>query len=164
MANIYDFLASFDALWELIQNEDIEDEVIEDCFQTLQYDLKDKLENCCKFIRNQEALINGYKAEEERLNARRKAAENSVKRLKDLMQKVMEASGEKKLPCGLFTVSVQKNPKSVWLESEDYHEIPTHYLKYPEPTIDKKKIKEDLENGVELCFAHLQQTESIRIR
>lgn len=164
MASIYDFLASFDALWELIQNEDIEDEVIEDCFKTLQYDLKDKLENCCKFIRNQEVLINGYKAEEERLKARRTAAENSVKRLKDLMQKVMEASGEKKIPCGLFTVSVQKNPKSVWLESEDYHEIPTHYLNYPEPTIDKKKIKEDLENGVELCFAHLQQTESIRIR
>lgn len=164
MASIYDFLASFDALWELIQNEDIEDEVIEDCFQTLQYDLKDKLENCCKFIRNQEALIMGYKAEEKRLKARRTAAENSVKRLKDLMQKVMEASGEKKLPCGLFTVAIQKNPESVWLDSEDYHEIPTRYLKYPEPEIDKAKIKEDLKNGENLGFAHLQQTESIRIR
>jgi hypothetical protein len=34
-----------------------------------------------------------------------------------------------------------------------------------DPTIDKKKIKEDLKAGVDLeGIAHLEQTESLRIR
>ena len=48
---------------------------------------------------------------------------------------------------------------------EQYIEnIPPRYIKYAEPEINKAMIKEELTNGVELSFAHLEQDESLRIR
>lgn len=164
MANIYDIEQSFLAFWMLLEDDTIEDDVLEDAFDNLQEDLKCKLENCCKYIKNEEADIKGLKEEEERLKAKRKAAENRIERLKALMQNVMETAGEKNLPCGTFKVAIQKNPESVWLETEDFREIPTHYLRYQDPEINKKLILEDLKAGVELSFAKLQRTESLRIR
>ena len=70
MATIYDFLVGFNALWSLIEDETVDDAVIEDCFTNMTEDLKDKLENCCKYIKNQEALIEGLKEEKKRLNAK----------------------------------------------------------------------------------------------
>ena len=165
MANIYDFLAGFKALWSLIEDEEVDDAVIEDCFANMTEDLKDKLENCCKYIKNQEAVIAGLKEEEKRLSAKRKSAENAVERLKKLMQLAMTTAGEKKLPCGTFTVSLQKNPESVVMDEQYIENIPEEYLKYKEPEIDRAKIKEHLKAGVNLeGIAHLEQSEGLRIR
>lgn len=165
MANIYEFMAGFAALWSLIEDETVDDAVIEDCFTNMTDDLKDKLENCCKYIKNQEAVIAGLKEEEKRLAAKRKAAENGVERLKKLMQMAMTTAGEKKLPCGTFTVSLQKNPESVVMDEQYIENIPEEYLKYKDPEIDRAKIKEHLKAGVNLeGIAHLEQSEGLRIR
>ena len=166
MANIYDIEQSFLAFWMLLEDDTIEDDVLEDAFDNLQEDLKCKLENCCKYIKNEEATIEGLKEEEKRLKTRRTAAENRVTRLKSLMKLVMDTAGEKKLPCGTFTVSIQKNPESVVMDVNGMADIPSHYLKFKDPEIDKAKIKEDLKNGdmEAQLIAHLEQTESVRIR
>ena len=165
MANIYEFMAGFAALWSLIEDETVDDAVIEDCFTNMTDDLKDKLENCCKYIKNQEAVIAGLKEEEKRMSAKRKAAENGIERLKKLMQMAMTTAGEKKLPCGTFTVSLQKNPESVVMDEQYIENIPEEYLKYKDPEIDRAKIKEHLKAGVNLeGIAHLEQSEGLRIR
>lgn len=164
MANIYELTEAIQRLWDLMEDGEIDDETLIDAMKNTQEDLSIKLEGYCKFIKNLESDISGLKEEEHRLASRRKTMENTVARAKKAMQWAMNEAGEKNLPCGSFVVSVQKNPESVWLESDDFHEIPTHYLKYKDPEIDKAKIKEDLKAGVELRFAHLEQTESVRIR
>ena len=164
MPNIYEFTQSFSTLWMLLEDEAVEDSVIEDAFANLTDDLKAKLENCCKYIKNEEASIKGLKEEEARLKAKRTAAENRISRLKVLMQNVMMTAGEKKLPCGTFTVSIQKNPESVVVDEHDITKIPKEYLKFAEPEVDKAKIKEALKDGAEFSFAHLTQTEGVRIR
>lgn len=165
MANIYDIEQSFLAFWMLLEDDTIEDDVLEDAFDNLQEDLKCKLENCCKYIKNEESSIKGMKKEEARLKAKRQAAENRVTRLKSLMKLVMDTAGEKKLPCGTFTVSIQKNPESVVMDEQYIENIPEAYLKIKEPEIDRVKLKVDLKAGVNLeGIAHLEQTESVRIR
>ena len=166
MPNIYEFTQSFSTLWMLLEDEAVEDSVLEDAFANLTDDLKSKLENCCKYIKNEEADIAGIKEEEKRLKAKRSAAENRITRLKVLMKNVMDVAGEKKLPCGTFTVSIQKNPESVVMDEQYIENIPERYLKYQEPEIDKTKLKEDLKNGDEeaLAIAHLEQAEGLRIR
>ena len=134
-------------------------------WDTATEDLADKLENCCKYIKNEEAVIAGLKEEEERLNARRKAKENAIKRLKQLMQDAMNAAGEKKLPCGTFTVSIQNNAPSVVMDEQYIENVPAEFLRMREPEVDKKKILEALKDGKNLDgLAHLQQTSSLRIR
>ena len=165
MASIYELKAEFDTLWMILEDELADDEVIADAFQTATEDLSDKLENCCKYIKNCETEIAGLKAEEERLKARRQAKENAVKRLKDLMKMAMLAAGEKKIQCGTFTTSVQNNAPSVVVDEQYIENIPSEYLRVKEPEVDKKKLLEDLKLGKELeGIAHLEVKQSLRIR
>ena len=164
MANLYELKNEFNTLWEILEDELADDETISGAWEVAQEDLADKLENCCKYIKNCEAEIAGLKAEEERLNARRKAKENAVKRLKELMKMAMLAAGEKKIQCGTFTTSVQNNAPSVVLDEQYMENIPEEYLVH-KTDINRRQMLEDLKAGKDLeGLAHLEQSSSIRIR
>ena len=163
MANLYELKNEFNTLWEILEDELADDETISGAWEVAQEDLADKLENCCKYIKNCEAEIAGLKAEEERLNARRKDKENAVKRLKDLMKQAMLAAGEKKIQCGTFTTSVQNNAPSVVLDEQYMENIPEEYLVH-KTDINRRQMLEDLKAGKDLeGLAHLEQSSSIRI-
>lgn len=165
MPNIYELKSEFNTLWTILEDELVDDEALVGAFETATEDLAIKLENCCKYIKNEEAVIAGLKEEEERLNAKRKAKENAIKRLKALMQDAMTAAGEKKIQCGTFTTSIQNNAPSVVMDEQYIENVPAEYLRIREPEVDKKKILDDLKAGKDLTgLAHLQQTSSIRIR
>ena len=164
MANLYELKNEFNTLWEILEDELADDETISGAWEVAQEDLADKLENCCKYIKNCEAEIAGLKAEEERLNARRKDKENAVKRLKDLMKQAMLAAGEKKIQCGTFTTSVQNNAPLVVLDEQYMENIPEEYLVH-KTDINRRQMLEDLKAGKDLeGLAHLEQSSSIRIR
>lgn len=165
MASVYELKNEFNTLWAVLEDELADDEMILGAWETAQEDLTIKLENCCKYIKNEEALIAGLKEEEERLNARRKAKENAIKRLKALMQDAMTAAGEKKIQCGTFTTSIQNNAPSVVVDEQYIENIPEEYLRIKEPEIDRKKMLEDLKAGKDLeGLAHLEVKQSLRIR
>lgn len=164
MANVYEFMSGFLSLWDMISNEEIEDEVLLDVFENMTDDFKVKMENCCKYLKNLDANIDGLKAEENRIKAKRQALENAKDRLKGLMFKAQKACGEKKLQCGTFTTSIQSTGENVVMDEQYIENIPTEYLKFPSPVVDKTKIKEVLKSGVELDgIAHLEKTEYIKI-
>ena len=165
MANIYELTNELSLLWDLMENGELEDEVLIGAFDVAKEDLADKLEGYCKFIKNLESDIQGLKAEEERLNARRKTMENTVTRCKEAMKFALNTAGEKKIACGTFTVSVQNNAPSVVLDEQYIENIPEEYLVPQEPKIDKKKIKADIDAGKNLDgIAHLETGVSLRIR
>ena len=165
MASVYELKNEFNTLWMILEDELADDDMILGAWETAKEDLAIKLENCCKYIKNEEAVIAGLKEEEERLNARRKAKENAIKRLKQLMQDAMTAAGEKKIQCGTFTTSIQNNAPSVVVDEQYIENIPSDYLRVKEPEIDKKKLLEDLKAGKELeGIAHLEVKQSLRIR
>ena len=165
MASVYELKNEFNTLWSILEDELADDEMILGAWEMAQEDLAIKLENCCKYIKNEEALITGLKEEEERLNARRKAKENAIKRLKALMQDAMTAAGEKKIQCGTFTTSIQNNAPSVVVDEQYIENIPEEYLRIKEPEIDRKKMLEDLKAGKDLeGLAHLEVKQSLRIR
>lgn len=165
MANVYELKNTFNTLWNIIEDETADDEMILDAWATAQEDLADKLENCCKYIKNQEAIISGLKDEEARIKAKRQALENGVTRLKDLMKSAVEASGEKKVPCGSFTCAVQSNPPKLVLDVDQRY-IPDKYLVPQPPTVDTTSLKKDLKDGVEGLgeIAHLETTNRLSIR
>ena len=165
MANIYELTNELSLLWDLMENGELEDEVLIGAFDVAKEDLADKLEGYCKFIKNLESDIQGLKAEEERLNARRKTMENTVTRCKEAMKFALNTAGEKKIACGTFTVAIQNNAPSVVLDESYIENIPEEYLVPQEPKIDKKKIKADIDAGKNLeGIAHLETSVSLRIR
>ena len=167
MASIYDLKNTFNTLWAILEDGEASDDVILDAFDTATEDLAEKLENCCKYIANEKAAIDGLKAEEDRIKARRQAKENAVERLKKLMADAMNMAGEKKLPCGTFTCSIQANPPKTVIDVS-LADVPAKYLIPQLPKVDTKALAADLKNPEtrdELAtVAHLEQGESLRIR
>lgn len=165
MANIYELTESMRLIWSLMENGILEDSDLEEIFDNTKEELSFKLEGYCKLIKNLESDVSGLKSEEKRLSDKRKYIENTIERCKKAMENALLVSGEKKLACGTFTVSIQKNPKKLVLDVTDTKDIPEEYFKIPEPEIDRAKMKEALESGENLeGIAHLEQSESLRIK
>ena len=164
MANIYELTGAFNALWNLMEEGEIDDETLQEVFDNTAEELAVKLEGYCKFIKNLESDIAGLKAEEKRLAEKRRTMENTIERAKSAMQNAMATAGEKKIPCGSFTVALQNNPPKCVIDVS-VADIPSKYLIPQEPTIDKKLLLEDLKaSGEQVPYAHIEQGESLRIR
>lgn len=165
MASIYDLTGAFQKLWDLMDDGILEDEVLQEVFENTTEELAIKLEGYCKFIKNCESDIAGLKAEEKRLKVRREVLEHTIERAKAAMKTAMDIAGEKKLPCGSFTVSVQKNPPSLKLNDDiTFKNVPEEYLKYKDPEIDKQKASDAIKSGANLSWCRLEQSESLRIK
>lgn len=165
MASIYELTESMRLLWGLMESGILEDSDLEEVFANTEEELSIKLEGYCKFIKNLESDVSGLKAEEKRLADKRRVLENTIERSKRAMENALLVSGEKKMACGSFTVSIQKNPEKVVLDVSEIKDIPEEFFKIPEPEIDRAKIKEALKNGENLeGIAHLEQSESLRIK
>ena len=165
MSNIYELANTMSQIWEMIEDETLEDDVLFEVFTNATDDLKDKMENCCKYLKNTKADIDGLDAEIKRLQEKKKSLENGSNRLKALMLRAQNACGEKKLECGTFTTTIQNNPPKCVIDAP-LAGIPNKYLIAQEPKVDTAKLKEDLKNGVDglIGVAHLEQSEGIRVR
>ena len=164
MANIYEITNQFSFLKTLEETGEISEEEVKGALDVAKEDLADKLEDYCKVIKNLEAEIVGLEAEEDRLAARRQAKENAVERMKKAMKWAVEQSGDNKIPCGTFTVAVQKNPQKCVIDLS-VADIPSKYLIPQEPKINNKLLLDDLKaSGEQVPYAHLEQTTSLRIR
>lgn len=165
MASIYELTGDMLLLWNLMDSDEIEDETLIDAMMNSQEELSIKLDGYCKFIKNIDSDIEGIKAEEKRLAARRKTLENTKDRAKKAMQYAMTVAGEKKMTCGSFLVYLKKNPEHVVMDEQYIENIPAEYLKVKDPEIDKTKIKQALNEGKDLSgIAHLEQDESLQIK
>ena len=80
------------------------------------------------------------------------------------MKDAVKASGDKKIPCGTFTVAIQNNPPKLVLDTEDIHSIPEEFLKYAEPKVKSKEALEAIKAGQKFDWCHSVQEESLRIR
>lgn len=161
MARLYDLTADFLKLKELAQDPDVDPEVLADTMEGLDYEIEIKADNYAKIIRELTADSEAYKAEMARFEARKKAVDNNIARLKKSLEAAMIATDKRKFKTELFSFSIQRNTPSLVIDGE----VPKAYLIEQEPKVDNAKLKEDLKNGVDLAgVAHLEQSESIRIR
>ncbi len=162
MANIYEITDKYKFIQQLIEDGAPEEAFIE-ALNTIDGELAEKLENYASVMKNIESDIAGIKAEEGRLAERRKAMENSIKRMKENMQTAMVETGQTKVKGEKFSFNVQKNPPSLLVHDDSL--IPIDYIKVEEvKTIDKKAILAELKNGADIQGVEIQQGESIRIR
>lgn len=162
MATLYELTADYQNILDMAEDPEIDSEVIADTLESLDYEIEEKADGYAKVIRQLMADSEGYKTEISRLTARKQTIDNNIARLKKSLEAAMIATNKRKFKTNLFSFNIQKNPASVVIDSTIY--IPDEYLIEQEPKIDKERIKEDLKNGVEVEGAHLEQTESIRIR
>lgn len=160
---LYELNDQFLQLLELAEDPDVDPEVLDATMDALQGDFEAKADGYATVIatmKGNEALL---KDEIARLTARKKTMENNRERMMRALENSMQLRGIKKFKTNLFSFGLQNNPASVVLDM-DPEDIPEEYLIPQPPKVDKTKIKDDIKAGRDIRFAHLEQTEGLRIR
>lgn len=157
--NLYELTANAAYLQALLEDGDIDEQVYNDSIEALMID--DKVESVCMVIRNLEAQAGVFREEEQRLAKKRTTAENGAKRLKESLLHLLETTNRKKMPAGLFTVSLGTSSS---VDVLDEAALPAGFLIPQPPKIDKTSIGAALRAGREIPGAVLKKSSHVKIK
>lgn len=157
MATLYELTGQFLDIY----NMDLDDETKADTLDSIdwQTDYEEKVENYIKVIKNNEADIEARKNEIKRLTELNRADERKNERLKEVLKESMDLTGHERVDTSLFKVSFRKSEA---VEVDDLL-LPEAY-KVATWKADKKRLKEDLKNGLEILGAELVERKNLSIR
>lgn len=157
MATLYELTGQFLDIY----NMELDDETKADTLESIDWniDYEDKVENYIKVIKNNEADIEARKNEIKRLTELNRADERKNERLKEVLKESMDLTGHERVDTSLFKVSFRKSEA---VEVDDLL-LPEAY-KVATWKADKKRLKEDLKNGLEILGAELVERKNLSIR
>lgn len=161
MSNLYQLTNNYETVLNMLYDEDADEQMILDTLEAIEGEIEDKADNYAKIIKELEAKQNARKEEAKRLTESAKVLENRVKALKSNLFNSMKATGKTKFATDLFSFNIAKNGGKQTLTIDG--EVPEEYTKAVIEN-DTDKIRQALENGEKLTFAHLEpRGESLRI-
>jgi chaperonin cofactor prefoldin len=163
MSSLYELKNEYKILKEMMEDESVDDQIIKDTMEGVEYEIEIKAENYAKIIRELEGDMSVIKNEIDRLKSKKERIEKNIEKLKENLKEAMLETGKTKIKTDLFSIGIQKNGgKAPMIIDEDM--VPNDYLLYT-PSINKDLIRQQLEKGEELDFAHLEERgESLRIK
>lgn len=150
----------FEAVWELALEED-DGEELAGRLAEIDMAIEDKADNYAVIIADLTAQESKLKAEIDRLTKRKQTLRNNADRMKQSLQQAMETVGKEKMKTDYYSYTIQKNPPKLVLDDERI--VPEDYF-VTKRELDKASLKDALKAGQEVRGAHLEQTESLRIR
>lgn len=162
---LYQISDSYLADVRKLEELDLDEQTFLDTLEGLSGELEVKATNVAMFVKNLEASADAIKQAEKQMADRRKAIEAKAERIRNYLLENMVKTGISKIECPHFVLSVRKNPPSVDAFSID--QIPDDYFDIPEPpppTLNKKRLAEDLKAGVVIDGARLTQGNSLQIK
>jgi len=160
--NIYELKESWKQVAEMLYEEEIDEQCVLDTLESIEGEIEDKADEYAKIIKEFEHLRDSRKIEAKRLNESANIFDNRIKLLKWNLFNVMKETGKTKFNTELFTFNICKNGGKQALTIDG--DVPGEFTK----TIienDTEKIRQALEDGEDLSFAHLEpRGESLRIK
>jgi phage host-nuclease inhibitor protein Gam len=164
MANIYDLTADMMRIQSMMDDPELDTRTLKDTMEAVEGEYEDKFEAYAKVFKSIDADIEAIEDEKDRLTQKVRILKSNRQRMKEAMEESMRLTGKTKFKTKLFSFGIQKNAPSVVMETEDISLIPAEFIRTKQE-IDKTALKDALKAGVSLeGIAHLEQTESLRIR
>lgn len=161
MSNLYKLNKDWQEVANMLYQYNVDEQMILDTLESIEGEIEDKADGYAKVIRELEAMRDAKKEEMYRQQDGARLLDNRIKYLKQNLLNVMKQTGKTNFATNLFTFRIQKNGGKRALTIDG--DVPKEYTK----TIvenDTDKIRQALESGEELSFAHLEpQSESLRI-
>lgn len=165
MKTLYELTSIYENLLVMLYDEQTDEQMILDTLESIEGEIEDKADGYAKLIRELLGDAEKIKVEKQRLEARQKVYENRAKLLKDRLQEAMIKTGKTKFKTELFSFNIQKNGGVLPVIIDDINAVPLEYFKHTEKELDNKKIRELIDSGEQISFAHYgEQSESLRIR
>lgn len=157
MATLYELTGQFLDIY----NMELDEETKLDTLDSIDWksDYENKVENYIKVMKNLEADVEARKNEIKRLTELNKADEKKKDHLKETLSTSMSLTGHERVDTPLFKVSFRKSQAV----EVDETILPESY-KVATWKPDKKRLKEDLKNGLEIVGASLVERKNLSIR
>lgn len=165
MANIYELTADMMNILSMMDDPDLDQQTLKDTMEGIEGAYEDKFDGYAAVIRQLTSYINELEEEKKRIDARKEAFENNVKKMKKIMLESMNLTGKTKFKTAKNSFWTQKNKASVVIDAKSVWDIPEDFRRYKDPEPDKTKISEAIAAGQDFTgIAHMEQTESVRIK
>lgn len=157
MASLYELTGQYLEIY----NMELDEETKLDTLDSIDWETgyETKVENYIKVMKNIDADVEARKAEIKRLTELNKADEKKKDHLKDTLSASMSLTGHERVDTPLFKVSFRKSQAV----EVDETVLPEAY-KVATWKPDKKRLKEDLKNGLEIIGASLVERKNLSIR
>lgn len=162
MSSLYKLTGDYLTVENMLYDEDADEQMISDTLESIGGEIEDKADNYAKLMKNIDEKINSRKEEAKRLTSAAKILENKRDKLKQNLYEAMKITGKTKFTTDLFSFSIAKNGGKQALTIDG--KVPEEYTKVIIED-NTEKIRQDLEAGKKLPFAHLEpRGESLRIK
>lgn len=158
------FLELKNMIETLMENEEqFDEQTLKDSKELLLEELKEKSSNINEYLVELKIRIESMKNLEEHYKKSRKTLENQMEFWKNIIKDCMITLGEKKIITDTGSITVKNNPKSVKITDENLvpEEFKTEEISIK---IDKKALKQRIEEGEEFEGITLEQSQSILIK
>jgi hypothetical protein len=157
METLYELTGQFLDIYNMELDEETKLDTLDSIDWETEYETK--VENYIKVMKNLEADVEARKNEIKRLTELNKADEKKKEHLKDTLSASMSLTGHERVDTPLFKVSFRKSQAV----EVDEAVLPEAY-KVATWKADKKRLKEDLKNGLEIIGASLVERKNLSIR
>lgn len=157
MATLYELTGQYLEIYNMELDEETKLDTLDSIDWETEYETK--VENYIKVMKNIDADVEARKAEIKRLTELNKADEKKKDHLKDTLLASMNMTGHERVDTPLFKVSFRKSQAV----EVDETVLPEAY-KVATWKPDKKRLKEDLKNGLEIIGASLVERKNLSIR
>lgn len=151
--NIYELTGNYEHLLNMLYDKDVDEQAILDTLESIEGDIEDKADGYAKIIKELEAQSKARKEEAKRLTESAQTIDNRIKMLKNNLFNCMKITGKTKFTTNLFSFNIVKNGGKQPLTIDG--DVPKEYTKTVIEN-DTSKIRQALENGEKLPFAHLE--------
>lgn len=166
--SLFDITERYKQLFEFAADGEIDDEAFADTLQSIEDEIEVKAESYAAVIKNLEVrkgAINGevevIQKEVDRRKALVESIDRHINRMKENLCAAMVATGKTKFKTDHFSFWTQEVSEVIVTDEAN---VPLDYYTAPKPKISKTKIKEALEKGEELPFAHIETHDTARFR
>ena len=156
MSSLMALTGEYLELLDMAKDPDVDEQTLMDTMEAISGEISQKAGGCVAVIRHLEGRADTYEKEAERLSKAAQAYRNNVKRIKERIKYAMTQMDVTTIESDYCTIKIRKNGGVQPLRITG--EVPDNYKKQKvtyEP--DNAKIRDDLNAGVELSFAHLEE-------
>lgn len=150
---------------ERLDVEDIDEQTLAETLEALQGEITLKATNCALYARNIETFADSVEEAAQQMAERAKRLRRKADGVRAYLLNQMRGAGITKIQAPEFTLSIRKNPAAVQINPGAV--IPPEYMVQPEPPpprVDKRKLADDLKQGVIVDGCWLEQSERLEIR
>lgn len=166
---LYEIANDYLALLQAIENDELPEEAVKDTLEAIEGEIEEKADSIGCVLKEIDAEINAFKAEETRLAERRKKKEKAYEKLKTYLSETLQRMGVDKVETTRNCISFRKSEavevdeaKFLKWATEQDNKDDLIISSYSEKA-NKTEIKRVLKMGVEVPGAVLVTKQNIQL-